>query len=148
MLPRNKIHNSWLPKGGSFSITDMLVPKSDTFHPAKVMVHIWALQQSWAHYTANLYNSWSRHKLWFRHAKPNDRVKTVLRHKSLFFGLSHYIDWLGIIHAKEKNMWRFLSAWKSLSGEPSFVNIFQLSRKVWDFTESDIMNFNNASRGS
>lgn len=147
MLPRNKIHDSWLPKGGSFSVTDKLVPKSDTFLPAKVTVHIWALQQSRAHYTANLYNSWSRHKLWFLHAKPKDRVKTILGHNSLSFGLSHYYKLIGY-HPQEKNMWRFLSAWKSQSGEPSFVNIFQLSRKVWGFTVSDMMNFNNAARES
>lgn len=112
MLPRNKIHDPWLPRGGSFSTTNMHMPKSDTLHPGKVMVYIWAIQQSKAHYTANLYHSWSHHKLWFLHAKPNDKVKAVLWHNSLSFGLSYYTDWLGTIQAKEKNMWRFLSAWR------------------------------------
>lgn len=53
MLPRNKIYDPWLPKGGSFSTTDRHMPKSDTFYPAKVMVYIEAIQQSQAHYTAN-----------------------------------------------------------------------------------------------
>lgn len=146
MLPRNKIHDPWLPKGGSFSTTNMHVPKSDTLHLAKVRVYIWAIQQSQAHYPANLYHSWSHHKLWFLHAKLNDRVRTVLRHISLSFGLSHYIDWLGTIQAKEKNMWRFLSAWRITVRWTEFTNIFQHSRKVWVIIVSHMMKFNNAAR--
>lgn len=105
------------PKAGSSSITNTRMPKSDTFHPAKVMVCIWAIQQSQAHYTANLEHSWSHHKLWFLHAKPNDRVKAVLGHHFLSLNLSHYRDSLGTTQAKEKDMWRFLSAWRIVSGQ-------------------------------